>query len=167
MRGHEGVSRKADNFYKWWSGLLQWYQSRCRAGGGANLSEDADSLRGGRPIFGIGNLLVASPQPVIASSVVVRLPTRWRRAAVHAPSHGESGASRLPSPRTAGTSHVGDPFLALETSLPRRPKLLPRPVLLRACQRAGKGLLRMPHHTGSLAPRMACSAWVGNASRGL
>ncbi|MCD7463817.1 hypothetical protein HAX54_051466, partial [Datura stramonium] len=23
-----------------------WYQSRCRAGGGANLSEDAESLRG-------------------------------------------------------------------------------------------------------------------------
>ncbi|MCD9645943.1 hypothetical protein HAX54_035363, partial [Datura stramonium] len=66
---------KADNFYKRWPGLLQlvsepvpgwwwgkpnggqtsartlspkggWYQSRCRAGGGANLSEDAESQGG-------------------------------------------------------------------------------------------------------------------------
>ncbi|MCD9641103.1 hypothetical protein HAX54_027020 [Datura stramonium] len=59
----------------------------------------------GRPIFGVGNLLVASPQAVVMSNAAACLPTRWRRVAAHAPSRGESGALRLPSPRTAGASH--------------------------------------------------------------
>ncbi|MCD9560499.1 hypothetical protein HAX54_019186, partial [Datura stramonium] len=40
----------------------------------------------GRPIFGIGNLLDASPQEAVASSATAHLPTRWRRAAANAPS---------------------------------------------------------------------------------